>query len=67
MANIFLQDAFGLISYKLQCPIPSYKIILMGTVISAVPEPLGEHQKPLGAAGKYILPVPLAIFIFADI
>jgi len=36
----------------------------MGTVISAVPEPLGEHQKPLGAAGKYILPVPLAIFIF---
>ena len=64
MANIFLQDAFGLISYKLQCPIPSYKIILVGTVISAVPEPLGEHQKPLGAAGKYILPVPLADFLF---
>ena len=64
MANIFLQDAFGLISYKLQCPIPPYKIILMGTVIGAVLEPLGEHQKPLAAAGKYILPVPLAIFIF---
>jgi hypothetical protein len=64
MANIFLQDAFGLISYKLQCPIPSYKIILVGTVIGAVLEPLRKHQKSLGAAGKYILPVPLAIFIF---
>jgi len=36
----------------------------MGTVIGAVLEPLGKHQKPLGAAGKYILPVPLADFLF---
>ena len=64
MANMFLQDAFGLISYKLQCPIPPYKIIFMCPVIGAVLEPLGKHQKPLGAAGKYILPVLLAIFIF---
>ena len=36
----------------------------MCPVIGAVPEPLGEHQKPLGAAGKYILPVTLADFLF---
>ena len=36
----------------------------MGTVVGAVLEPLGEHQKPLGAAGKHILPVPLADFLF---
>ena len=36
----------------------------MGTVIGAILEPLGEHQKLLGAAGKYIFPVPLADFLF---